>query len=232
MGCDIHIAIQAQNADGAWVEIPWQRALYDHEIERGETVAPDIAIAPACFDGRNYNLFGILADVRNGYGFAGIETGTGWKSIAADRGLPHDFSENDLLPRVEPIWRDEREPRYLGDHSFTWVTLDELETWPWDVESALLYGCVPAEEYDRLQREGGIPTSYSGDVMGRGVCVYTPLEYEQAKSSNLLCERPYVRMPWARSAREATHDWPGEIIPWLRELAQGRPIRLVMGFDS
>ena len=37
-------------------------------------------------------LFAILAGVRNGYGFAGCDTGDGFRPIAPPRGLPGDVS--------------------------------------------------------------------------------------------------------------------------------------------
>jgi hypothetical protein len=39
-------------------------------------------------------------------------------------------------------------------------------------------------------------------------------------------------MGWPETARSATYDWPGKVIPWLEQLAAGRPLRLVIGFDS
>ena len=57
MGCDIHIVIQRQEA-GEWREVPYQGPFWR------EDAAPKagIPIAPDGFDGRNYNLFGLLAN--------------------------------------------------------------------------------------------------------------------------------------------------------------------------
>lgn len=64
MGCDIHIIIQRHESSG-WIHIPhW--------------------IRPETLDQRNYNLFGILGDVRN----------EAWPSIAPHRGLPDDYRED------------------------------------------------------------------------------------------------------------------------------------------
>ena len=53
MGCDIHMMAKVQQDNGSWKNA-------------GE------------IDGnRNYDLFAILANVRNGHGFAGIKTGGG-----------------------------------------------------------------------------------------------------------------------------------------------------------
>lgn len=225
MGCDIHIVIQRQDETGAWQNVQWQAAPWNEnqKLLSGVPVAPDV------FDSRNYDLFGILADVRNGRGFAGIQMGEGWPSIAPERGLPEGFSENAIAP--DPQYPEEG-PKYLGDHSFTWVSLDELKAFPWDTSESWLYGCVPADEYERLSADGKGPTSYSGGVSGLGIHVYEPDAYKKAKAMKVLPERPYVRMGWPETAREATNDWPGKVLPWLDTLAAGRPLRLVLGFDS
>lgn len=123
MGCDIHIAIQVQEKDGRWVEVPYVCSWRD-----GPAIAGFHA-APAMFDGRNYNLFAVLADVRNGYGFAGSSTGELVRPIAAGRGFPPGFDSSTV--GVDPEFPEDG-PRFMGDHSFTWVGLDELEAYPWD----------------------------------------------------------------------------------------------------
>jgi hypothetical protein len=37
---------------------------------------------------------------------------------------------------------------------------------------------------------------------------------------------------WMETAREATGDWAGTALPWLEEIAGGKQLRLVIGFDS
>lgn len=225
MGCDIHIVIQRQDADGRWREVPYQR-IYRYPgaapAVDGSTCAPDV------FLNRNYDLFAVLANVRNGVGFAGIQMGEGWPSLAAGRGLPPDFAADGILSN--PAYPDE--PRSLGDHSFTWVGLDELQTFPWDATESWLYGVVAASVYETFKATREAPDSYSGGVSGPGIQVYEPDDYEAAKAAETLCPRPYVRIGWAETAREATYDWPGTVLPWLETLADGRPLRLVLGFDS
>ena len=41
---------------------------------------------------RNYNLFAILANVRNGTAFAGCKTGEGFNPISNPKGVPSDAS--------------------------------------------------------------------------------------------------------------------------------------------
>ena len=72
MGTDIHSIAQVKR-DGQWV-----------------TVAIGIA-----GDQRNYNTFAMLANVRNGRGFAGCWTSTGFPVIHEPRGLPEDLAAVD-----------------------------------------------------------------------------------------------------------------------------------------
>jgi hypothetical protein len=241
MGCDIHIAIQVQDRD-AWRHVAWRSAPYSFR-----TSIDGYPIAPKVFDARNYSLFGILADVRNGVGFGGITTGDAWPAIAPGRGYPDGFDESDVPgdPYDGPvITADEEparsvarrllgtaEPRSMGEHSQTWIALSELEEYAWDAIKRRRTGVVTTESFDQL-REGYGPEAYSSDVSGGGVVIYTPSEYRAALSTGRLATRPYVRAEWTESARVATRDWPGDVLPWLRELSAGRPLRLVIGFDS
>lgn len=229
MGCDIHMAIQKQLADGTWEEIPYQVAPWSDKDDR--VLAVGIPVAPRRFDARDYDLFGILANVRNGSGFAGCLTGSGWPSIAPERGWPEGFDPDAALPRPESARYDDLGPRYMGDHSYTWVTLDELKAFPWDATTATIYGCVTGEVFDELKPRGLKPKEYSGGISGPGIQVYSENDWMNYRDT-CRAARPYVRMSWTETAREATYNWAGEVIPWLESLADGQPLRLIMGFDS
>jgi len=140
---------------------------------------------------RNYNVFGVLADVRNGRGFAGTVTGTGFVPIAEPRGLPSDLSEEviaqlarmgekvengDLVPtgtgRSDDLYdemSDEPEGWWdLGEHSLSWVTLEEvLDTYDWE-RTTTQAGWVDPWNFE-LWRRNGKPNSWSGGVSGRAV---------------------------------------------------------------
>ncbi len=230
MGCDIHIAIQVRDGD-RWTEIPWQRVWRFLPPVAGFPVAPD------GFTDRNYDLFGILANVRNGTGFAGIKTGEGWAAIAPNRGLPSGFDPETVAP--DPMWPDEG-PRYMGDHSWTWIDLVELKAIPWDSIASSRRGVLEWTEWRRWRKEGGVnPRSWSGDVSGPGVIILEEYQaicmdergVEAAKIPG-LGHRHFVRCSWGVTARQATNDWPGKVLPWLEELAANRSLRLVLGFDS
>lgn len=230
MGCDIHIGIQVQAPDGTWQHVPWQRSLYKHEVESGAKPLDPAngVIAPQGFDGRNYDLFGILANVRNGYGFAGTDTGDEWPSIAADRGLPDD-ADAEHIPE-DPRYIDDGEYRDLGDHSFTWVSLDELKAFDWDGVVRAQRGIVEASKDPGV---GNKPSEWCSGISGPDVVVYRSRdEYRFAAKAKMLPKSPHIKIEWNESARSATGDWAGDVIPWLESIAAGRPLRLLLGFDS
>jgi hypothetical protein len=167
------------------------------------------------YGGRNYDLFGILADVRNGSGFAGCVTGSGWPSIAPDRGLPEG----------EKNYDDE-----YGDHSFTWMTLQELIDYDWKGTIVTKYGVVQEKDYIPGQK----PTAYSGGVMGMGVVTLDEKDLDGA--SVPVGTKVYVRQSWESSAEERCGIFVKLIEEW-KKVADSYNVsydqlRLVMGFDS
>lgn len=122
---------------------------------------------------RNYDVFAILTGtVRNGHGFAGCDTGEGFRGITAEpRGVPKDISK---AVKKAASW----------DHSESWLTLAEVLAYDWD-QVTVHRGVIPmnraAESYpgryteyyedwrDVKPRVG--PKTYSGDISGPGIHV-------------------------------------------------------------
>lgn len=78
MGCDIHFYVE-KRINGIWQTADkWSADLDDDR--------PYVDYDDRFYRDRNYDLFGILADVRNGRGFAGVTTGEGFVPIAAPQG--------------------------------------------------------------------------------------------------------------------------------------------------
>jgi hypothetical protein len=120
MGCDEHWNVE-KRIDGNWVRAePLVPNSYRFEPTDPEMVREDWG------PGRNYNLFGILADVRNGYGFAGCELGDGFEPILGrenpTRCMPEDAT-HETRERADD-WGDD-------GHSYTWLSLRELVTFDW-----------------------------------------------------------------------------------------------------
>jgi len=110
MGTDIHPVVEVR-VDGKWER--WARA----------TARLD--------SNRNYWSFAVLADVRNGHGFAGHYTGEPVVPIASPRGIPKDSPETH---------------EWLGDHSWSYVTLTELLALNMDSPVGTAEGAKPLRE--------------------------------------------------------------------------------------
>lgn len=94
MGTDIHLMLQVKQG-GNWLDIEpcagWSRP-------------------------RNYDLFAILANIRNGSGFAGVPTGEGFVPISEPRGIPQDLQYRIKDPDNESIYitRQSQSTEYLA----------------------------------------------------------------------------------------------------------------------
>lgn len=114
--------------DGKKREIYWDNEIYTEQP----------------YKGRNYNLFSILADVRNGYGFAGADTGDGFVPIATPRGVPKDASD---------FYKHEVKDYGVDGHSHSWVSLEELESYNWE-QVTVKRGFVDSRNYKIFQKKG------------------------------------------------------------------------------
>lgn len=177
------------------------------------------------YGNRNYNVFSILGNVRNGYGFAGISTGSGFNYISSERGLPEDVS-------------DEIQKQFDGDryHSVSHVTLTELLDFDWD-QTTTKEGVVDAEQYDVFLRKGR-PEYWSGGVSGGGVINVSNEEMtELLQSSNPIPNNKsyYTKVQWEQTYRESVQDFLEEALPELQnasETTDGSDVRIIFGFDS
>lgn len=231
MGTDIHLYVEVSDEDGNWQEIkrpytgdwygpvsgwsPW----WDDEAKN----LPDPT-------GRNYNLFAFLADVRNGSGFAGVPTHTPVTPQFPRRGIPDNISY------LEPIYDEDGDQiagsSWLGDHSFTWATLDELLALDWSVEFAST-GLVGPEEYSRY-KEQGMPESWSGGVWGQGIKIWDDqAAWDAAHEEGVLTANDYIRVYWKWKPL-VDCDFKRWCEGFLLSLSPDHPerVRVTMGFDS
>ena len=197
---------------------------------------------PQYLHDRHYDVFAILADVRNGYGFAGVRTGSGFDPIAPGRGLPSDLSQgvidhlNRIGYRIEDgalvyYREDDEDPDgaleeslyermsrerdgywSLGDHSFTWVGLDEILGYDWD-GAVTKEGWVDPWEFDQFRKQGH-PNSWSGSVSGGSVEHITATDMaHKIDSGNIVFSDPpedaglFDRHPYTTSLQREMADW-------------------------
>lgn len=149
MGCDIHSTLEVRE-NGIWKFV---RGSGSVDAPYGDEPIKD----------RSYRTFAILAGVRKGYGFAGVDTGDEFRPISEPKGVPDDASK-EYLAHVE-LWN--------GDgHSHSFLTLAEILAFDF-TRTVEQRGTLTFEEYEKWSRYGRQygeqPDSWSGSVSGASV---------------------------------------------------------------
>lgn len=219
MGCDIHFYVE-ERVGGLWKSVDtWKPD--EHSPQRLR-----VDWDKQFYEDRNYALFSILANVRNGYGFAGVRTGDGFTTIAPPRGLPDDASQ-----RV----KDESDA-YGGDgHSHSWLTAREILDFDWN-QKTMLAGVVDANEFQQWKAHGQ-PRSYCGSVSGPKIRYVEPAEMEAAiaragahKDPSLL-DGLRCQVEWSRYYYEVAGTFPLAVFRCLHKAAP-EDVRFVFWFDN
>lgn len=194
MGTDIHGVWQCK-VDGEWHDVA-------SEYEQ-------------C---RHYQLFAVLAGVRNGYGFAGTPTGEAVTPIAKPRGLPKDFilnPEDGCHPLSSPDhldpWRREIREKY-GDDG------ESLKMWMGDHSFSYLSGKEMLEYFESLPS-----ITHCGGISGPGIVVID--ESNQSKPHNWT----HIRVYWRADLKEELSHFFDEVKRLTEKYGE---IRFVFGFDS
>lgn len=203
MGCDIHLYVEVRE-DGQWVNKPLRHT----------------------YDGRNYNLFAILAGVRNRHDIL---------PISDPRGLPPDVSK-------------EVEGEADGDHSHSWLTLAELMAFDW-TQTAKLSGFVNGPEYSRWadygKGRGEGPDGYCQGVGGGCVQhvsvaemenlikdVTNGLDWNAARSAVESLHHYYCLVEWESPYWRCASEFIGCMFPQLWRLGAPDDVRIVFWFDN
>lgn len=221
MGSDIHTIAQIYGKNGDWDYVT------ECEEYKWFTVAANIGN-----EARNYNTYAVLADVRNGYGFAGVETGDKWDHLPI-LGLPVGMShEVDVPPHRPYSHTDGIETRkWLGDHSHNHVLLSDLINFLDGISgNRKRCGVVDAETYEEYKKEGKAPDDYCGAVWGRNIVTVTP---EQAESGKPFT---HVKLTWDVDKRSCL-GYVDKCVSELSDIANqwgaaNNEVRMVFGFDS
>ena len=183
MGTDVHAVWQAKK-DGKWVDV---ESTWDQD--------------------RHYVLFAWLADVRNGYGFAGITTHDPIKPISKPRGTPPDFD-------AYKYEGDTDDAPWLGDHSFSWLTADEI---------------LAAERPGTIKRSGIVPRAFYDAWDGKKSPEFVERRYliVVAKAPDVPAEATHVEINWTQPD-DGLDYFVNEV---SRMKALHGEVRLVFGFD-
>ncbi len=218
MGTDIHLYVEKRNPYYAEEGGP-EWVLMMHE--------------DATYDSRSYNVFAVLANVRNGFGVAGCRTGAGFRPISPPRGLPKDMSP-EMYRAAENV-----------EHTPSWLTLKEILDYDWKQVSTH-YGWVGPTEFIRWQREGK-PSSWSGDIGGGSVRKVSNAEMAAAIADSggapttldeaslfkdrLSDERPqlsdlYTQVEWSQTYEQACAGF----LEWCRALVMDGGYKTVIEY--
>lgn len=185
--------------------------------------------------GRHYQLFAALADVRNGRGFAGINTGEPVTPIAEPRGLPDDFEMDNAshpLASIEHMapWRVQYrkvgEPLavWMGDHTQSWLTGAEMMAWFEHAPTVTKTGILDRSEYEKWDGTTP-PQNYCGGITGPSVVLINDNKPERDANPGWT----HIRCHWDAPLRAELAYFFDEVARLI--VVHGR-IRFVFGFDS
>jgi len=240
MGCDIHmfaeVKIKRRDNKAEWMTVgkvfkdqyykknqPTYMSTYgDEGSDKAYEWNNKLSIHP--YDSRNYDVFAILADVRNGRGFAGSDTGDGFNPIAEPKGVPEDASE--YYKKVVDEWN--------GDgHSHSYFSMEELDAYDWN-QTTNHRGWVGPEQY-KVFKEKGHPEMWSGFVSGGGIKHITNKEMDEVIAGTFVIEgSPYTQVQWEESYM-ASAKWFLEDMKQVRRLKRLKgvnDVRIVFFFDN
>lgn len=242
MGCDIHLYVEKKVGENWTALDKFEREEPDEDYEAGYISVP---YSDRLYSGRNYDLFAILADVRNGSGFAGCKTGDGFVPIAMPRGIPDDASAE--VKEIAEQWD-------VDGHSHSFFTLRELLDYDW-TQTTKKTGWVDFAEWERWSRyarhHGEGPQSYCGgggganiehvsaEEMDARVSKYRELQRadnDAAKEFASSQASVYAQAVWETSYFRAADDFFACTLPRLLKLAGGTAglddLRIVFFFDN
>lgn len=176
---------------------------------------------------RNYNFFAILADVRNGRGFAGVSTGDGFNPIDSPRGLPGDIS-------IEVKRHSDRDG--VDGHSHSYITLKELLEYDWE-QTTTHHGLVDEREYKEMLSTNSNGPSYwsmamygddSDHISNDQMVDLINGKFEREHGKNYVTE-----YEWDETYREAVDaDYLEELCTELSQYGEPEDVRIVFWFDN
>ena len=250
MGCDIHLFVEVRK-DGKWEAIKdidkialWQAQENLEYFKRyGEDEMPGYTEMEFIerieqeskpkymflYNGRNYNLFSMLADVRNGYTSNGKTYMI--KPIDEPRGVPSDAS--DAYKEYVDEWG-------ADGHSYSYFTLTELDT-PYWLGTERFGGYVMPESFKAYmeQRSFGYLISSVPPVVDEDrdtVISNEEMEaYVTSDKFDPFCRNLLTFVEWDMPRFKLESYFYNEVLGYLRKLGEkhGKDnVRIVFFFDN
>jgi hypothetical protein len=239
MGCDIHIIAEVKE-NGVWRKNtapvfpnPYFKDYKRYQLQAVEAGDPDVNIpdfATQEFSDepgsqRHYDWFAVLANVRNGRGFAGVKTGQGFAVIAEPRGIPVDASQE---------WLEIVEQWDCDMHSRSYLYYEDFEKFDFN-QITMKQGIIPIEEYKVLRETNAAPKEWCGGISGPGIKVINVHEADALLNTSTLTEgiKFHVMYEWPVLYSEWFAEEIKSIVEPLKELTiTYGDARLVFGFDN
>ncbi len=233
IGCDIHCFVEKRQADGSWEQIFGFVSDYydaDNDYFKGESFSN--AVAP--IDSRSYTVFAVLADVRNGHGFAGCDTGNAVEPIAHPKGLPDDCC--DAIRKDSDEWD-------CDGHSHSFLTVAEMEAYNADVLKTVR-GIVHVSEYLKCRESGEEPHAWCGMISGPGIEIVTQEAIDKISIEEVkhwcaefpdLAEKHHVKMEWTVPLKEHCGKLFTDSLDQLKarcDSPEMDDVRIVFWFDN
>lgn len=189
--------------------------------------------------GRDYTLFAILAGVRNGYGFAGCYRHEPLTPIAEGRGIPDWLEVGDecYCPELHNKWygrygNEQEFGEYLGDHSFTYMTVDEILAWSGWGAKLLRGGVLGKEHYLETLYISKAPEHWCGGVSGGGTVTVEENVFMDLLLMGMGEKVTHVSCKWV--AEETLAESKEYFLKEVKRIKDefGGNTYLVLGFDS
>lgn len=224
MGCDIHCFVEKRGPKtGKWKKIGGFVSDY-YRADNDYFSTDEFKKTSRILMCRNYDEFAVLADVRNGYGFAGCDTGDAIKPIAMPKGLPEDVSS--AIKKESDRWG-------CDGHSHSWLTAKEIKDYDAEGTQKVHRAWVEASVYKQF-KETGNPYPCCGGVSGSKVMYASNEDCEKIQAEN-PDKTVYTKIEWATNAKDCAKWLFTECLRQLMEKSStgtGDDIRLVFWFDN
>jgi hypothetical protein len=232
MGCDIHLFVERKIGSKWKTADTWEPDKYEEDKSRLR-----VPYGKHFYDGRNYGLFSILADVRNRDELNPIEQ---------PRGLPADCCA--AIKHESDSWG-------CDGHSHSSFTVAELMAYDW-TQTAQVHGIIDGPEYwrwsrwDREHQES--PRSYCQGISGPNIRIVDMAEGDrliaeikesfrnhESRWGNLanakaevVFKNVHVQSVWPLPYFRVAGEFLSETLPRLWRLGKPDEVRIVFWFDN
>lgn len=232
MGCDIHMWAEVKCRSSNSFDKPWwetvgpifENSFFQEDepitYKNAEGFCWNLKFVEHPFQNRNYSLFAILADVRNGF------KDDHFNPIDKPRGVPKDASV---------YYRAQVKNWGVDGHSHSFLTLNELKTYNW-YQTIKFKGIVDVRGYKQFKQFGKPNLWYGYGVIDKQTKYISNQEMDKIiKDGNLKKNKYFTQIEWEISYADCVGDFLTKTIPNLEKLLKFKrviDVRTVFFFDN